>query len=259
MDIQAWWNSLDALTRVLYAIAVPATCVLLIQIVLIAIGLGHAGGADTGGMDAGGADGAHHFGDFGDTHSDLHLHGTDGAHLFGAHMGDNGGGVPHGVDAPGHAAGYDGNGAQHPAHEAGMDALRLFTLSGIVSFFTVFGWSSIILYQNSLPGALAVASGLALGYGAMVGAAKLVQWSIRLQEDGNLVLENAVGLTAQVYIPIPAAGGGEGKVTLTLQDQFVELSAVTAEDEAIPSGTLVRVTGIREGVLTVERVVGDGA
>lgn len=195
MDIQAWWNTLDTLTRVLYAVAVPATCVLLIQIVLIAIGLGHAGGVDS----------AHHFGDFGDTHSGMHLHGTDGAHLFGAHMGDTGGGVPHGADAPGHAVGDDGDGAQHPAHEAGMDALRLFTLSGIVSFFTVFGWSSIILYQNALPGVLAVVLGLALGYGAMYGAAKLVQWSIRLQEVGNLVLENAVGQTAWNCRPCWAA------------------------------------------------------
>jgi hypothetical protein len=93
----------------------------------------------------------------------------------------------------------------------------------------------------------------------MVGAAKLVQWSIRLQEDGNLVLENAVGQTARVYIPIPAGGGGEGKVTLTLQDQFVELSAVTEEGEVIPFGAPVRVTGVKDGVLTVERIFGDEA
>ncbi len=257
MDIQAWWNTLDGLMRVLYAVAIPASCVLLIQIVLIAIGLGHAGGIDTGGMDAGGVDGVHPDGLH---HFDFHFGGAHGDLSHGPHIGEAYGGLPsHGADVPGHAAGIDADGAQHPTHDAGMDALRLFTLSGIVSFFTVFGWSSIILYQNALPGVLAVLIGLALGYGAMVGAAKLVQWSIRLQEDGNLVLENAVGQTAQVYIPIPAAGGGEGKVILTLQDQFAELSAVTAEDEVIPSGTPVRVTGIQDGILVVEHLDSEGA
>jgi hypothetical protein len=250
VDIQTWWDALDALARVLYAIAIPASCALLIQLVLILIGLGHAGGVDAGGADGAHPDGMHHF--------DFHF-GAHGDVSHGPHIGEAYNGLPsHGADAPGHA-GIDGDSAQHPVHDAGMDALRLFTLSGIVSFFTVFGWSSIILYQSALPGALAVISGLALGYGAMYGAAKLVQWSIRLQEDGNLELENAVGQTARVYIPIPAVGGGEGKVTLTIQEQFVELSAVTWEAQAIPSGAPVRVMEVKDGILTVARVPADEA
>ena len=251
MDIEAWWNSLDGLMRVLYAIAIPASCALAIQLVLILIGLGHAGGGV--GMDAGGQDGAHPDG----LHPfDFHSGGANGDLSHGSQMGE-GYGLPHGADADwfGHIS---GDSTQHSVHEAGMDALRLFTLSGVVSFFTVFGWSSIILYQNALPGALAVVFGLALGYGAMYGAAKLVQWSICLQEDGNLDLDNALGQLAQVYIPIPAAGGGERNVTLTLQDRFVELNAVSAEGEAIPSGMQVHVTGIKDGVLIVERINGDG-
>ena len=227
MDIQAWWDSLDALTRVLFAIAIPASCALMIQLVLIAIGLGHAGAPD-GGVDGGHLGELHHHFDF---------------HFTGAHHGEM-----TGMDAAGHDIAHG-----HPDDGSGFSELHLFTLSGIVSFFTVFGWSAIILYQNVLWGALSVLFGLALGFGAMFGAAKLVQWSVRLQEDGNLVLENAVGLTAVVYVPIPAMGLGEGKVTLTLQDQFVELSAVTGAGEAIPSGTLVRVTGLKEGALVVER------
>ena len=253
MDIEAWWNTLDGLMRVLYTIAIPASCALVIQLVLILIGLGHAGGA--GGMDAGSLDGAHPDG----LHPfDFHSGGAHGDLSHGPHMGEAYGGLPHGADADGFGH-INGDSVQHPVHEAGMDALRLFTLSGIVSFFTVFGWSSIIMYQNALPGTLAVVFGLALGYGSMYGAAKLVQWSIRLQEDGNLDLDNALGQTAQVYIPIPAAGGGEGKVTLTIQEQFVELNAVTAEAEAIPSGAMVHVTGVKDGVLIVERVPGNEA
>lgn len=231
MDIQAWWNSLDALLRVLFSIAIPATTVLAIQLVLIAIGLGHAGMPDGGGADAGHLGGLHHF-DF---------------HFGGAHHDLTGAG------AASHDLGHIHPDGSHPG-DAGFSELHLFTLSGIVSFFTVFGWSSIILYQNGLPGAVSVLVALALGFGAMLGAAKLVQWSVRLQEDGNLVLENAVGMTAEVYVSIPAAGGGEGKVTLTLQGQFLVLDAATEGQEAIPSGIKVRVTGLKEDTLVVERV-----
>ena len=241
MDIQAWWNSLDALLRVLFSIAIPATTVLAIQLVLIAIGLGHAGMPDGGGADAGHLGGLHHF--------DFHF---DGAHhdLTGA------GAASHdltGAGAASHDPGHIHPDGSHPG-DAGFSELHLFTLSGIVSFFTVFGWSSIILYQNGLPGAVSVLVALALGFGAMLGAAKLVQWSVRLQEDGNLVLENAVGMIAEVYVSIPAAGGGEGKVTLTLQGQFLVLDAATEGREVIPSGIKVRVTGLKEDTLVVERV-----
>jgi len=231
MDLQAWWNSLDALMRVLYAIAIPASCALMIQIVLIAIGLGHAGAPDA---DVSHLGGLHHFDFPGEVH-----HGVDLT----------------GMDAAGHnfASAHPDADGMHPAHDSSMSELRLFSISGIVSFFTVFGWSAIILYSNGLHAALAVGGGFALGYGAMFGVAKMVQWSMRLAEDGNLDLDNALGKTATVYIPIPAQGGGEGKVTLTLQEQFVELSAVTEKGEAIPSGALVRVTDLKEGVLVVER------
>lgn len=45
-----------------------------------------------------------------------------------------------------------------------------------------------------------------------------------MQESGNLDTRNAVGQTGEVYVPIPA--DGRGKVTLVVQDRFMEMDAV---------------------------------
>jgi hypothetical protein len=222
--MQAWWDSLDTLLRVMYLIAIPSSVVLLIQIVLTIIGFGDAGAPDAGdasGIDMGG----------------LEMDGLGGAES---------------ADLGFTSAPMDSATADSVMQSIDPDALRLFSMAGIISFLTVFGWSSIVLYQGGLIGALAVLFGFALGLAAMFGAAKIIQLTVRLSESGNLRLSNAINHTARVYIPIPKAGGGEGKVTLTLQERFTELSAVTDEDAQIPTGTLVRVVGVRGDALVVD-------
>ena len=47
-------------------------------------------------------------------------------------------------------------------------------------------------------------------------------------------LHNAIGLIGQVYIPIPAAGQGVGKITIEVQGALRELEAVSF-DNMIPT------------------------
>jgi hypothetical protein len=233
MNFDAWWGSLDALLRVLYLTAVPSTLLLLVQLILAVVGFSHAGIPDAG--DASGLDaGVSHDMNPGVSH-DLGA-GAPDTDLSGASVHDF-------TPAP--------DASDVPVHAPGIDALRLFTLSGIVSFFAVFSWSSILLRTGGVPGAFAVAAGLVPGGAAMYLVAKILQLSGRLTESGNMNLNNAVDLVARVYIPIPGARRGEGKVTLVLQGSFVELGAVTDEPEQIPSGTAVVVVGVAEGVLVV--------
>lgn len=224
MGIAAWWEGLSTLLQVLYCVAIPASVVLLIQIVLTLAGFGHdAAGADTGDVSGGGdfgdmADVDIGNADFGDASADIHAHTDTG-----------------GIDA-----------------RAGYGALRMLTLEGVIAFLTVFGWTSIIAYNSGIPGGLAVFVGVVFGALAMFGVAKLIQLTLRLAGSGNISLKNALGQTARVYIPIPAGGKGEGKVNLTLQERFVEVNAIT-EGKAIPTGAFVRVVDVRAGVLVVEK------
>ena len=61
---------------------------------------------------------------------------------------------------------------------------------------------------------------------------------------GSRNIGNALGKSGTVYLRIPANREGNGKVNLMLQDTFVELDAVTDEENAIPSGREVVVIGL---------------
>lgn len=221
-----WWESLSTLVRVLYCIAVPSTLLLLLQTILSISGFGGDSDvniSDTSGIDMGDISGAD-FGDVGD-------------------IGDLGDVSDLSADVPD---------TDMPVHGS-YSSLQLFTVQGIVAFLAVSGWVSIAALSSGVPSAGAIPLGLVAGFFAMYGIAKLVQISKKLTENGTIDFRNAIGENATVYIPIPPAGEGEGKVTLTLQGRFMECSAVSNEREMLKTGTAVRVTDLNGEVLVVER------
>lgn len=212
---------MDLLSQVLYCIAVPSSLILFIQIVMTIVGFGQSGPGinpdDISGLDS--------FGDAGDFDVSADV-GTD---ISDPGMGDGG--------SPGD-----------------LGALHLFTLEGIVAFLTVFSWTAILSYQAGAAGTISVLIGAVLGAVAMFGVAKIIQLTSRLASNGTLQMRNALGQTATVYLMIPSRGTGQGKVNLTVQERFIEASAVTDELVNIPSGAFVRVIDVRaDNVLVVEQ------
>lgn len=203
-----WWNGMSVLQQCFAVVAIPATVVLFLQTVLLLIGIGGSHDIDHGEF----SDGSGH--DF-----------TDG-HL------------------PDHSDAYDSHDdAFHDtAHHS--SGLRIFTVRGIVAFFAVGGWLGIVLCDTALPSAAVIIIAFAGGFLALLVIALFLKMSLKLQDQGNLELKNAIGKTAQVYIPIPANGGGSGKVTLTLQERYVELSAITTAHTALHTDQMVKVVGI---------------
>lgn len=125
----------------------------------------------------------------------------------------------------------------------GGDGLSLFTVRGLVAFFAVGGWTGLALLKV-MNGTAAILLAFLAGTAALVGIALLFKYAFRLQDTGNLNLKNAVGKTATVYIPIPANGGGLGKVTVLLQESLVELDAATKGATGFATGMLVQVCGL---------------
>lgn len=129
--------------------------------------------------------------------------------------------------------------------------LHVFSIRGIAGMLCIGGWSGLVMYQAGwslwLTSLLSVVFGIAtlllLGY-IMYGVS-------RLQSSGNVDIKTAVGTTGTVYIPIPAAHCGRGKVNVTLNETFMELEAVTTADRRLCTGESVRVTGTEDGGLLV--------
>ena len=204
-----WWNALPTIQQVFYILAIPSTIILVLQIILLLFGVG----GDHDGDVSADADGDIDASADGDLSAQID---ADGSFV------------------PEHDAPYDPG----PAHEAG---LRILTVRGVVAFLAICGWVGVAALDMGagpiLSSVLAVVAGLA----AMILVAVALRFSLKLQQSGNLDLKNAVGLTGEVYVPIPR--GGKGKVTLTVQDRFLELDAVCSERD-LSTGEAVKVTGI---------------
>lgn len=204
--MQAWWDALDILGKTFALIAIPSTLILVIQTVLMFIGIGSGGTAD--GADIGeGADGV----------SD-----TDG--IFGD-------------DVPG---GTDIDGIDSPSEPG----LKILSFRTIIAFLAVFGWVGIELLKLGANSIVSIAVGFAAGFCIMLIMAILIKELFKLQSNGNTDIKNAVGVSGNAYIPIPAKRQGRGKVTVTFQNTTHELEAVTDEEEDIPSYSEVLVIGI---------------
>lgn len=171
MTWNSWYLDMSVLAKTLFWIAVVASVLLVIQIIILLISFGGAGDLDGSDLDG-----------------DMD---TDGG-------------------------------------------LSFFTVKGITAFFALGGWcgfaTSTYLPDNTyLPIIIAVVTGVV----ALVGVGFAMKGIAKLQCAGNIVKENFKGLTATVYVSIPAGRAGRGKITLTAQGKYLEIDAVTDESERI--------------------------
>ena len=172
-------------------------------------------------------------------------------------LGDDGGadGV---LDAEGDA-GIEIDGADSDPDDMDLDGtagFRFFSIRGAVAFFTLFGWIGALLGAGPMNRALVILIAAASGLLAMLLIALIFYGVSRLQSSGNIRYANALGQTAEVYLTIPPARKGMGKVQIILQERLVEVNAMTDTGSAIPTGSAVKVTGILQAhVLLVEPLI----
>ncbi len=140
--------------------------------------------------------------------------------------------------------------------DQGIFDLKWLSLKAIVSSLTFFGLAGLAANKAGLSDFVALAIAVIAGGIAVFVVAFLMASLARLQSRGNVDLANAVGCTGKVYLRIPAARVGPGKVTVEVRGRSVEVEAVTAGPE-IPTGAAVRVLGLAgTGALDVISVVG---
>lgn len=157
----------------------------------------------------------------------------------------DGDGIPDGID-------LDGDGIPDGPADLDVD-LRVFTVRGIVAFFAVFGWTGAALLGGGLPLWFAAVGAFAAGAAAMVLIALLMKAMLKLQQSGNINPKNAVGKSGVVYVTVPAAREGSGKVNLVLQERYSEMEAITDSEAPIPTGREVTVVSVTTlGTLVVK-------
>lgn len=126
----------------------------------------------------------------------------------------------------------------------GLEGLRILTVKGIISFLVVFSWVGIVLESVGAQLFITIPVSAVCGFATMLLLAFLMRAVMKLRSDGNMDTKNAIGTSGKVYLTIPPARSGEGKVQLLLQGSFVELGAVTDDETAIPTGSEIVVVGV---------------
>jgi hypothetical protein len=156
---------------------------------------------------------------------------------------DFGGG---GEEFAGHTAesgdGHAPGGTHHPFDAAAL--FKVLSFKAVVAALAFFGLGGLAAQSAEFPAPQALLIAVACGGAALVGMQKLLRLMTRLNADGSLRLERAIGKSGTVYLAIPAAGHGAGKIHLKLQNRLVELEAVNASAERIAAGATIVVVGL---------------
>lgn len=191
--LNQWWAGIGVIERVFWFIALPATLVTFIQLILQFTGFGAE--------DAGGDSGV-----------DVHV-GADSSH--------------------------------HLGHDS-ASSLRVFTIKGMIIFFTLFGWTGIAMTRAGISLFFTSVGAFGMGFGAMILVAWIFKTLNQLGESGTLDIKNAIGRKGVVYLPIPAEGKGSGQIQIVLQGATQTLDAITYEAELLKTGTKVKVSEVRQ-------------
>jgi len=136
--------------------------------------------------------------------------------------------------------------------------LRLFSIRGIAAFLCMGGWAGLAFSTiNGLGEAWVAVIALAFGFGALVGMAYLLKAIYKLQSDGTMDINSAVGKIGTVYTPIATAQARMGKVTVEVSGRLTEIDAVT-DGRALKSGERIKVTKLlTANILIVEPLLGE--
>ncbi len=118
--------------------------------------------------------------------------------------------------------------------------LHLFSVRTVAAFLTVFGLVGWIGTLEGWSRAVTFVAAFLSGSSVLLLVAFLLRMQRRLHSSGNMNAQNAVGQVARVYLSIPAAGAGNGKITVVAQGRTNEYAAFT-RGAALPTGSEVRV------------------
>ncbi|MFT4666093.1 MAG: hypothetical protein ACI8YQ_000613 [Polaribacter sp.] len=137
--------------------------------------------------------------------------------------------------------------------ELGGD-FSLISVRSIIAFFTLFGWAGVMLLNAGKPILTTVLLSSLAGFIAMISVAYLLYLLSKLGESGNVDLTDAIFQIAEVYLSIPPAKSGQGKVHIEIQGALKELDAIT-EGNGLPTGSNVRILEVLDNnLLLVESV-----
>ncbi len=129
----------------------------------------------------------------------------------------------------------------------GGAGFQFFTFKNLIGFFTIFGWVGIGCVSGGLDELPTLIIAFICGSIMMAAMATIFFFVSRLVEDGTFKMINAIGRLGEIYLPVPPAGSGIGKVQINVQGTVREIDAMTHDETLLSTGTVVKVNEIIDG------------
>jgi len=133
--------------------------------------------------------------------------------------------------------------------------VSVFTVKGLTAFLAVGGWAGLLtcsLASESLQW-LSIIVALVAGVGAWALVILIMRSILKLQCNGAIETDKLVGLRATVYVSVPAARSGRGKITLNAQGRYLELDAITDSTEKLTVDEAVEIVSTENECMVVKR------
>lgn len=134
--------------------------------------------------------------------------------------------------------------------------VSLFTIKGITAFLAVGSWAGLLTYSVTSDKLqwLSIIVAVLAGSAAMVGVAFAMKAIYKLQCNGAFEMDKIIGQQATVYVSVPPARSGRGKITLNAQGKYVELDAVTDCDSRLAVDEKVEIVSSENECTVVRRI-----
>ena len=117
----------------------------------------------------------------------------------------------------------------------------VFSFRNLVNFLLGYGWAGVLLFDDIEKRWLLQFVAIAVGVLFVLAFVFMFRQVMKLSHDGSFKINEAVGLKADVYLRIPAARSGRGKVQVSVKGSIHEIDAVTDNDAEIPTGGQVEI------------------
>ncbi|MDH3591364.1 MAG: hypothetical protein OER88_05770 [Planctomycetota bacterium] len=120
----------------------------------------------------------------------------------------------------------------------------VLSFKALTAFAAFFGITGLALLDGDMGQAGRIVTATGVGFASMLIVGWMMRAMYRLGSSGTVRTETALGRTATVYLRIPAASAGRGKITVEVSGRTMELEAFTDGGELA--------TGARVTVLAVD-------
>ncbi len=154
----------------------------------------------------------------------------------------------------GHSGEVDTDIGQADMHGDADASFKFLSIQSLTAFFMMFGLVALALSRQSRVGDLwAIIGGAAAGAATVWVIGRIFVGMKRLQADGTLQVENAIGQEGSVYLNIPP--GKSGQVRVAVQGQLRVFDAISESNAPIITGDRIRVKKLSAGnILVVEKI-----